>query len=159
MHSARLAALVLSFAVTASAQPPVAQGPVDPFPAPIPATDGAVKVGFTEFASLPDVDGEAARMMLMLDEPGTKRLFVSDMRGILYSISYDGKTVTPYLDLRDSRWSVSVQSQNAERGLQSFAFHPDFNRRGARGFGRFYTYVDSSNTTPAADFTPGGGKH
>ncbi len=57
---------------------------IDPFPKPIPAVEGAVKVSFVEFAALPDVDGEAARMMLLVDEPGTRRLFVSDMHGILY---------------------------------------------------------------------------
>jgi Glucose / Sorbosone dehydrogenase len=151
--SVRLSAALVLVASTALAQP------LDPFPDPIPATDGVVKVAFTEFASLPDVDGEAARMMLMVDEPGTRRLFVNDMRGILYSVSYDGKTVAPFLDLRDAAWSLNVQAQNAERGFQSFAFHPDFNRRGARGFGKFYTYCDTANTSVPADFTPGGGKH
>jgi hypothetical protein len=139
--------------------PAFAQTTNDPFPTPIPATDGVIKVQFTEFATLPDVDGEAARMMLLVDEPGTRRLFVSDMKGPLYSVSYNGQTVTPYLDLRDPTWGVSVQSRGSERGFQSFAFHPQFNRRGATGFGRFYTYTDTSNTTSTADFTPGGGTH
>jgi len=57
-------------------------------------------------------------------------------------------------------WKVSVQSQGNERGLQSFAFHPQFNQRGAAGFGKFYTVTDTSNTTVAADFKPsGGGNH
>ena len=86
-------------AVLLLATPALAQ-PIDPFPKAIPATEGAVKVSFTEFATLPDVDGEAARMMLLVDEPGTRRLFVNDMPGILYTVSYDGKSVTPYLDLR-----------------------------------------------------------
>jgi Glucose / Sorbosone dehydrogenase len=152
MPMTRLVALVLLIASPALAQP------LDPFPTPIPATDGVVKVGFTEFASLPDVGGEAARMMLLVDEPGTRRLFVNDMRGILYSVGYDGKTVTTYLDLRDPAWNLSVQSANFERGFQSFAFHPQFNGRGSPGFGRFYTYVDTSNITPEPDFKPGGSK-
>jgi hypothetical protein len=139
------------------ATPALAQ-PVDPFP-PIPTTEGSIKVSYVEFARLPDVGGETARMMLLVDEPGTRRLFVNDMFGILYSVSYDGKAVTPYLDIRDPKWSVPVQSENFERGFQSFAFHPDFNQKGARGFGKFYTYVDTSNITAKADFVPGGGKH
>ena len=131
----------------------------DPFPTPIPATEGVIKVKFAEFASIPDVGPEAARTMHLIDEAGTRRLFVSDMRGILYSVSYDGKTVTPYLDLRDQQWAVSVQSQGSERGFQSFAFHPQFSRRGSPGFGKFYTYTDTSNTTVKADFVPGGGTH
>jgi hypothetical protein len=137
------------------ASPALAQS-IDPFPSPIPATEGVVKVAFTEFASLPDIDGEAARMMLLVDQPGTKRLFVSDMRGILYSISYDGRSVTPYLDLRAEAWNVSVLSATFEQGIQSFAFHPQFTSRGAPGFGKFYTYVDSSNIAPAPDFKTSG---
>jgi hypothetical protein len=131
----------------------------DPFPTPIPATDGVIKVKFAEFASIPDVGPEAARMMHLIDETGTRRLFVSDMRGILYAVSYDGKSVRTYLDLRDQQWAVSPQSQGSERGFQSFAFHPQFNRRGTPGFGKFYTYTDTSNTTVKADFVPGGGTH
>jgi hypothetical protein len=134
-----------------------AQNTNDPFPTPIAATDGVISVKFLEFAALPDVGGEAARMMLLVDEPGTKRLFVNDMRGPLYSVSYDGKTVTPYLDVNAATWGIGVQSQNTERGFQSFAFHPQFNRRGTPGFGKFYTYTDTPNTTPAPDFVPGGG--
>jgi len=73
----------------------------DPFPQPIAATEGVVKVNFKEFASLPDSNGQNARMMLLIDEPGTKRLFVNDMNGPLYTISYDGKTVTPYVNIND----------------------------------------------------------
>ena len=130
--------------------------PIDPFPKPIPATEGAIKVSFTEFASLPDIDGEAARMMLLIDEPGTRRLFVNDMRGILYSVSYDGKSVAPYLDLRIPRWSVNILSVNFEQGVQSFAFHPQFATPGAPGFGKFYTYVDTSNIAPPPDFKTAG---
>ena len=56
-------------------------------------------VKFVEFATIPDSGGQAPRPMLLDDEPGTRRLFVNDMTGLLYSISCDGKTVTKYLDL------------------------------------------------------------
>ena len=91
-------------------QPPPAQQPrpqqappPNPYPAPIEANEGVIALGFTEFATLPDaiVNGTpvAPRMMMLADESTTKRLFVSTMTGMLYSVSYDGKTVTPYLDL------------------------------------------------------------
>jgi hypothetical protein len=130
----------------------------DPFPNPIVATEGVITVQFVEFASVPDVNGEAARMMLLVDEPGTRRLFVNDMRGPLYSVSYDGKTVGLYLDVNAPAWGIGVQSQNTERGFQSFAFHPQFNRRGTPGYGKFYTDTDTPNVKPTADFVPGGGK-
>ncbi|OFV91460.1 MAG: hypothetical protein A3G76_15580 [Acidobacteria bacterium RIFCSPLOWO2_12_FULL_65_11] len=131
-----------------------AQTPGDPFPTPIPAADGAIKVDFVEFASIPDSDGQAARMMLLVDEPGTRRMFVNDMRGPLHSVSYDGKTVTQYLDINAATWGVLVNSTGNERGVQSFAFHPQFGRAGTPGFGKFYTLLDTSNVDPPPDFRP-----
>ena len=75
-------------------QPPAAPLPPgqtnDPFPQPIEAVAGVIKVNAREFATLPDIDGVPARMMNLVDEPGTRRLFVNDMRGPIYSVSYDG---------------------------------------------------------------------
>jgi len=139
--------------------PALAQTSNDPFSSPIPAVDGVIMVNVVEFTSLPDIDGQAARMMLLVDELGTNRLFVNDMRGPLYTISYDGQTVTPYLDLSASIWGLSVESSRAERGFQSFAFHPQFNQAGTPGFGRFYTYTDTSDTAPTPDFVAGGSEN
>src|SRR5690606_7636174 len=126
--------------LAAPARPPLPPGQTsEPFPQPIAAQDGAVTVQLREFASLPDIDGSAARAMSLVEEPGTKRLFASDMRGILYAVSLDGRTVTPYLDLRDPKWATPVQSSGRERGLQSFAFHPQFAQAGTPGYGKFYT--------------------
>ena len=126
---------------------------------PIDSTKGVIMVNVAEFASVPDMNGAAARMMLMVDEPGTRRLFVNDMRGPLYSVSYDGQTVTLYVDINDSTWGVNVQSQGRERGFQSFAFHPQFGQAGAPGYGKFYTWSDSRNNQVTADFRPGGGSN
>jgi hypothetical protein len=137
-----------------------AQTPTDPFPTPINATDGVIKVNFVEFATLPDLGGPMpGRPMLLVDEPGTRRLFTNDMRGPLYTIPREGKTVALYLDINDPKWGVNVNSQGNERGFQSFAFHPQFNRQGTPGFGKFYTYTDTANVTAVADFKPGGGTH
>ena len=146
--SGLLAVLLSVTAVSAVGAQPTA----DPFPTPIPATADVIRVGYREFASLPDIDGVAARMMQLVTEPGTNRVFVNDMRGVIYRLSADGRNVTKYLDLNAS--GVPVQSAGRERGFQGFAFHPQFNQRGSRGYGRFYTYVDTSNMTPAADFHP-----
>ena len=143
------AALVCVFAVIL-----FAQQTNDPFPQPITATDGVVRVGVVEFATLPG--DTPVRMMLLTGEPGGRRLFVSDMTGPFYTVSADGKQVTQYMDLNDPKWGVGVQSQGSERGFQSFALHPQFNQRGSRGFGKFYTYLDTPNMTPAPDFTAAG---
>jgi hypothetical protein len=129
----------------------------DPFPAPIPATEGAIRVNVAEFAALPDIEGVAARMMSLVNESGSKRLFVNDMRGPIYTVSYDGRTVSPYLDINAANWGVSVQSMGRERGFQAMAFHPQFAQAGTPGYGKFYTYTDTSNMMPTPDFLPSGG--
>jgi len=131
----------------------------DPFPAPIEAKEGVIMVKFVEFATIPYVGAEAPRMMLLLDEPGTKRIFMHTMRGPIYSISYDGKTVIEYLDINAENWGVNVQFSSHDRGFQSFAFHPQFNEGGTRGYGKFYTYTDSANIDTKADFLPNGKGH
>ena len=148
-----------TFAVVALAVTPsllAAQRTTRPL-APIDSVAGAVVVNVADFASLPDIAGVAARMMLLTDEPGTRRLFVNDMRGPLYTVGYDGRTVTQYVDINDSTWGVNVNSQGRERGFQSFAFHPQFAQRGTPGYGKFYTWSDSRNNQVPADFKPGGG--
>jgi hypothetical protein len=131
----------------------------DPFPTPIHATEGVITVGVRDFAALPDVGGQPARPMILITEPGTRRLFVNDMRGPIYSLSYDGKSVTQYIDINAPDFNVGVQAGGRERGMQSFVFHPQFGQRGAPGHGKFYTLTDTTNTKVAADFTPGGGNH
>jgi len=136
------------------AQEPLPAGQTnDPFPQPIVKDQGVITVTLREFATLPDIDGVAARMMMLVEQPASKRIFVSDMRGLLYTVSADGQAVTPYLDIRDPKWGVPVQSQGRERGLQSFVLHPQFPEGGTPGFGKLYTYTDSSNQTPVPDFT------
>ena len=141
MNLLRALAVTLLIACCALAQT------IDPFPKPIADNGEPLRANLAEFATVPDVGGEAARMMLL----------VNDMRGPLYTVSYDGKTVTPYLDINASNWGVHVQSQGRERGFQSFAIHPQFNQPGTRGYGKFYTYTDSSNMQPKPDFVPAGG--
>ena len=133
----------------------------DPFPKPINATDDVIRMRLVEFATLPDIEGqrEAPRPMTLIDVPASKRLFVNDMRGPLYSLSYDGRKLTKYLDVNAPEWKVPVQFQGEERGVQSFAFHPEFGKRGSKGYGKFYTYTDTSNMTPEADFKPTGKGH
>ena len=63
----------------------------NPFPQPIARDEGVITVTIREFASLPEIAGVAARMMTLVDEPTSRRLFVSDMRGQLYAVSAEGK--------------------------------------------------------------------
>lgn len=145
-----------TIAALLSVAPVAAQTTNEPFPTPIVADEGVIRVAWTEFASIPDMDGQAARMMRLLDEPGTGRLFVSDMVGPLYAVSYDGRSVSEYVNINDPRWNGEVQSRGRERGFQSFAFHPQFGEAGTPGYGKFYTWSDVTDTSPAADFVPTG---
>jgi len=144
-------------ATLAMAAPACAQTTDDPFPEPIPQADGMIQVDYAEFAVLPDLMGVAARMMLIIDEPETNRLFVNDMRGPLYSVSYNGMSVLRYLDVNAATWGVRVQSSGRERSFHSFAFHPQFGQSRTPGYGKFYTWTDTENTQPTPDFRPEAG--
>ena len=148
--------VLMMSAALVTASPTSAQMSNDPFPEPIEAIEGVIRVDFVEFATLPEIDEVPARMMRLVDEPGTGRIFVNDMRGPIYVVSYDGRTVSEYVDISDPRWEFPVQSRSRETGFQSFAFHPQFGRSGSGGYGKFYTWSDSENTQPAPDFRPSG---
>ena len=124
----------------------------DPFAAAIEATDDVIVVAIEEFASLPGVGDLPAQMKTATVEPGSGRLLVSDMSGIIYRIDENG-AASPYLDMTEARWAIALDASWREQGLQSFAMHPQFAERGSPGFGKFYTWFDSSNTAVAADFS------
>ncbi len=113
-------------------------------------------LGAALLIAMPALTDAGQNTPLMSHEPGTRRLFVNDMRGPLYTVTYDGRTVALYLDINAAHWGVPVQSMGNERGFQSFAFHPQFSQAGSRGYGKFYTYLDTSTMAPQADFHPGG---
>ena len=139
------------------AAPLYAQTSNNPFETPIPTDEDVITVGFTEFAELPDyVDGEPAYAMHLESEPGGDRVFVSDVRGIIYAVANEGR-VTIYLDLEDDAWDFDMLWRPIDLGFDGFALHPQFNTMGAPGHGRFYTWADSSNTAPQPDFRPNGG--
>ncbi len=146
-----LLASLLLLACTASAQETD-----DPFPEPIEAEEGTVVVEVEHFAAIPDADGEPARMMTLVHEPGTDRLFVSDQRGTLYVLDEGGEVGT-YLDVDDARWGVEVDAGWREKGVQNFAFHPQFAQEGAPGYGKLYVWTDTHRTDPEPDFRPSGG--
>ncbi len=129
----------------------------NPFPTPIEAQQDVLRVHTREFARIPfDEAGFAPRMMHMVTEAGTDQRFVSVMTGPLYAINADGSNVHLYVDINDPAWNVRVMSAGSERGVQSMAFHPQFNEAGTPGYGKFYTYVDVSNDNQPADFVSGG---
>jgi hypothetical protein len=95
--------------------------------------------------------------MRLFDEPGSGRLFVNDMQGPVYTISYDGD-VELYLDINDTGWGVPVEYTGREQGVQSFALHPQFGVSGTAGYGKLYAWMDSTDKAPEPDFVSGGGQ-
>lgn len=129
----------------------------NPFATPIEANRDVITLHFSEFARIPNDDaGFAPRLMHMVTEAGTGQRIVSAMTGQLYAMNADGSNVRLYVDINDPKWQVRVMSAGSERGLQSFAFHPQFSQSGTPGFGKFYTYTDTGNTDPAPDYVSGG---
>lgn len=155
MLNKKLTLLSAAFALSLTTGLAQAQVSNNPFATPIEAQANIVTVRVAEFASLPDSGEEAARMMQLVDEPGTNRIFVNDMRGEIYSISYDGSSVTEYIDINDFDVDVAYDLFR-EAGMQNFAFHPQFGQSGAPGYGKFYTWTDSNNTSPMPDYMPTG---
>ena len=153
MHTTLLALGALLIATSA-----LSQASDDPFPDPIEATEGVIVVGYTEFATLPDVGGERARPMRLVDESSSERLFVNDMQGPIYTISYDGE-VARYLDINAPGWGVPVEFTGRERGVQSFALHPQFSVQGTAGYGKLYAWMDTRDKQPEPDFVSGGGQN
>ena len=113
---------------------------------------GNIVVDLETFATLPEIGTDGPARVNVLRSAPDGRIFVNDQWGVLYTVSADGATVTPYLDL--TRY-IPLRANAAEEGFQSFVFHPDFDRVGAAGYGKFYTQASESNSAAVATFTPG----
>ena len=158
--SAVLVLAALPAAVVSAQSPPVDSYSRDVFPGRI--ADGAepLLVNVSDFARVPGVDGEPARLQRLVDVPGAGRLFVATDRGMIYAVSYDGADVSLYLDVgRDgAALPPKLVLYGRRQGfLGGVAFHPRFADEGAPGFGKFYTLTEASDNGPSADFRPGRG--
>jgi hypothetical protein len=128
-----------------SALPAVAQI-ADPVPGAIPVGDAAALVEVV--AVLPDSGPPSkptARPMLLAGD-GSGRRFVADQNGLVLQLHADD-SISVFLDLAAA---TSLLADQAQRGLSSFAFHPDYFAPGAAGEGRFYT----ASSQPTGSGTP-----
>ena len=93
--------------------------------------------------------------MLVDSNDGSGRLFVNDMRGYIYLFNKDKKQPKVFLDLSSIIKNALLKNE-FEYGLLAFAFHPDFSRKGAPGYGKLYTvhteYSDVRNKSNAKYF-------
>lgn len=151
-------AALIVLACLGAASPAPAQQTGDLFPDDIEAEQDVITVDVVEFAAIPDAGGEPARMMTMVWEEDTERFFVSDQRGPIYIVGEDGERVTEYIDVDAGKWGVDVDAGWREKGVQNFAFHPQFGEEGTPGYGKLYVWTDTPNRRPEPDFAPGAGE-
>jgi glucose/arabinose dehydrogenase len=143
--SQRLLTVVLfvasaAFAVTAAQ----AQMPPTPGPSISRITPSKLAIELADFAQIPASDSKAplAKLNFLFSAgDGSGRLFVNDMRGKVYVIKDGAVLPAPFLDMANTGVPrfFSSGGPNGEVGFLTFAFHPDFNRKGAPGYGKFYT--------------------
>lgn len=89
---------------------------------------------------------------------GSARMFAVEMDGVVHVIERGQLMPVPFLDVAKERGKAFVHD-DAEKGLASLAFHPDYARTGAPGFGRIYTASTEAAGSGVADFDtpdPGG---
>jgi glucose/arabinose dehydrogenase len=137
-------------AVAASSQPGAGpSGSLNPLPRIEPSGVSASLVDFCRPPATSTTAPVALLNYLFHAGDGSGRLFVCDARGKMWAIDRDG-AATLFLDVAAIRGAAFLPG--GQMGLRSFAFHPDFARRGAGGYRRFYT----ATTEIVASRPPGG---
>ena len=79
---------------------------------------------------------------------GSGRVFACDARGKMWAIGRDG-TASLFLDVAAIRGAAFLPGD--QMGLRSFAFHPNFAKRGKAGFRCFYTVTTETAASRPAD--------
>jgi hypothetical protein len=93
------------------------------------------------YATLPLSD---RRIIGMTTRLGDTRLYVTTEGGTIYTINIDGGGNTipvTWFDVGSAQSALGhpLYGNNSQLGLQSVAFHPDFDRVGTLGYGKLYT--------------------
>lgn len=132
-----VAYLLLLCCVPSMAQDPIAESIVP----------SGLTIELVDVAQLPnsktggESGGIANTNLLMSDGWSADRVYVNDMRGKIYIIEADTLQPEPFLDVTTNA-DVRLRTNNIWQGFTTFAFHPDFARVGAAGFGKLYTATD-----------------
>ncbi|MBR9919368.1 MAG: T9SS type A sorting domain-containing protein [Bacteroidetes bacterium] len=87
-----------------------------------------------------------ARINVLRQEPGGKRLFVNDLRGSLWAMEAGESSL--FLDLK-AQFPAFVDEPGKGTGFGAVAFHPDYANNG-----KFYTSHAESSGSGVADFSP-----
>ena len=130
-------ALLLLFAAQAHANPPQ-------------PNDSSYTLELTPFAKHAGTNA----MELTYAPDGSGRVFVSTQSGQVYVYGADGSERGVFLDLTQAGvgFRFDQESRYPFRGLMYIAFHPDYAKPDAPGFGRFYTGHQVELSEDKADF-------
>ena len=114
---------------------------VSPDPIKPKIQKSGLAVGLADFSRPPTTAG--SRPLALLNTlyhagDGSHRIFTNDSRGVLWQLNPTTGAAQPFLDVRQARGSAFLPG-TLQMGLRSFAFHPDFAKPGAAGFGKLYT--------------------
>ncbi len=125
----------------------------NPINATVPTTDFTVEL--VDVIRIPNSSGQAPRLDLLTPAPTDDgRLVVNDQRGRVYA--FTPGQVNPSL-IFNAGSIPGFALSGFERGMRSFAFHPDFNQQGADGFGKAYVmYSTFDGSGPNVFDTPAG---
>src|SRR5688572_2072554 len=124
---------------------PAAGQITDPIPEPI-AFEGLVLETET-FVKIASAETPPLARVNMIRALPDGRMFVSDLRGVVYAIERGSSSV--YLDLRSLRPDF-VDAPGFGTGLHAFTFHPDFASNG-----KIYTaHAEDRDAAASPDFLP-----
>ncbi len=103
------------------------------------------------------VSGELARGSIMRPEPGSQRLFVTDLNGLLYILNKQTKQLTQYLDFDGTGshrglFPKFTSAQGFAAGLMNMVFDPNYERNGV-----FYTLHMETLSGPGESVLPKAG--
>lgn len=137
-----------SFASAFVAFPLYAQlPPGDPLPGDVPMSELVLQL--EDVIEFPRLDGAPRLELLDNLGDGSGRLVASDQHGAIYSFMPDDQTPRLLLNVADALSSFGFEDGN-QKGLRSFAFHPNLANQGADGFGRLYTSVSTDSAVPGS---------
>jgi len=151
--------MFVALAVFATAR---AQNIEDPIPEPIVASGTTVELVDVVTAPVTSAGGVRPRARLNYlthAGDGSGRAFLVDMRGRVYTLLDGALAATPFLDVAAARGAAFKDDNpatNSELGVSTLAFHPDFARLGAPGYGLLYTVSTETAASGTPDFAAPG---
>lgn len=113
------------------------------------------------YAVMPDARRD---IMSMAIRPGDERLYVVTRTGMIYAINEDAggrTTLTRWFDVAqaiEASTDRTLFTQGRQSGLQTVAFHPDFNNPELPGYGKLYTSMLEPRPANLANFFYLGGR-